>query len=995
MKPLYLSIKGFGPYLQAEIKEEDFKFLTQNRLFLISGEIGAGKTTLFDAIFYALYGESTIEGRNPTSLISHFIKNKPNLIPEIKFKFFLDGKIYQIVRRPSFRGRAENVSLWIENKLFSAKKNEIKDKIKELIGLDAKQFKKVFLIPQGEYRKILIAKGEEREALLETIFETFIFSQLEDFLKNKIKEIKELYQSLNKREEDLKKISQVSDLNELKNKIEKLENQQKDLEKKLKILNSKKENIEIEIKKIENILQLYQEISVLSQKLETFKEKEKEIQIKKGTLKKLKILKDNLIFYENFKKFQKELREIHLEKKKLLNRYLDIKKELENLETNIEHLEQYKKEIENKKQELQKLKEIEIYFKEKKELEKKLNQIISQLKNKIKNFENLQNKIKNLKNDIEKTFEEKDKFNKAIFLFKEKERIGNLLKNFEENERLIIESKKVEKNISELIRRCEDLERIKRDLEIKNHAEYLVRFLKKGEPCPVCGSCHHPNPIKAENFVEKLEKVEKELLKKKELLEKEKEKYYTLKIKRETIKKDIQNQDKEILHQKYTFIENELSKFPKMYLEKLISGVYENLDDLLENRIKNFKKQLTFLEEKETKEKEEIEKLKNEEISIKERLNIFQNLFKDFSFFEDISFKIKNLENEIKEWEDKKKSLETKVRFFRDEKIKIETKIKNLEDLLNKIFPEYRKNLSKLVSLKKEGFIKSVEDFKNFVPMLSQIEEIEREVQVFFSEFERIQKNLEEAQRSLENFSEKPLNKENLYKELELKKEEKRYIEESLGVLNKEIGSLNREILQLQEILATYEKIKEEKRFLEAEYPLLEALYNLIIGKNKKGVSFHSFVLSIFAQLILKRANFYFREFSFGRYKFIEDEVLQKKFILEVFDHYTGSKRETKTLSGGESFLATLSLALGISDVILYLYRTRPFESLFIDEGFGNLDENTLEKVINILLNLAHYSGRIIGIISHLKDLKEKFPAVIEVYKTQLSGSYLRINKKI
>ena len=176
MKPLYLSIKGFGPYLQAEIKEEDFKFLTQNRLFLISGEIGAGKTTLFDAIFYALYGESTIEGRNPTSLISHFIKNKPNLIPEIKFKFFLDGKTYQIVRRPSFRGRAENVSLWIENKLFSAKKNEIKDKIKELIGLDAKQFKKVFLIPQGEYRKILIAKGEEREALLETIFETFIFS---------------------------------------------------------------------------------------------------------------------------------------------------------------------------------------------------------------------------------------------------------------------------------------------------------------------------------------------------------------------------------------------------------------------------------------------------------------------------------------------------------------------------------------------------------------------------------------------------------------------------------------------------------------------------------------------------------------------------------------------------------------------------------------------------------------------------------------------------
>jgi exonuclease SbcC len=130
MKPLYLSIKGFGPYLKAEIKEDDFKFLTENKLFLISGEIGAGKTTIFDAIVYALYGESTIEGRNPADLISHFIKNKPDIIPEINFKFFLDGKTYQIRRCPSFKGRVENVSLWIENKLFSAKKRGNKSKNK-------------------------------------------------------------------------------------------------------------------------------------------------------------------------------------------------------------------------------------------------------------------------------------------------------------------------------------------------------------------------------------------------------------------------------------------------------------------------------------------------------------------------------------------------------------------------------------------------------------------------------------------------------------------------------------------------------------------------------------------------------------------------------------------------------------------------------------------------------------------------------------------------
>ncbi|PMP68472.1 MAG: hypothetical protein C0190_01475 [Thermodesulfobacterium geofontis] len=247
--------------------------------------------------------------------------------------------------------------------------------------------------------------------------------------------------------------------------------------------------------------------------------------------------------------------------------------------------------------------------------------------------------------------------------------------------------------------------------------------------------------------------------------------------------------------------------------------------------------------------------------------------------------------------------------------------------------------------------------------------------------------------KNWEAFTNKSLNKEILYEELEAKEKEKRSIENSLGNINKDLGSLEKEISHLKEVLVAYEEIKKEKKSIEEEYPLLEALYNLITGKNKKGISFHSFVLSLFAQLILKRANFYFKEFSFGRYKFIEDEVLQKRFILEVFDHYTGSKRETKTLSGGESFLATLSLALGTSDVILYLHRTRPFESLFIDEGLGSLDENTLEKVVNTLLNLAHHSGRIIGIISHLKELKDKFPVVIEVHKNQFSGSYIKINK--
>jgi len=997
MKPLYLSIKGFGPYLKAEIKEDDFKFLTENKLFLISGEIGAGKTTIFDAIVYALYGESTIEGRNPADLISHFIKNKPNIIPEINFKFFLDGKTYQIIRRPSFKGRAENVSLWIENKLFSAKKEEIKAKIKELIGLDAKQFKKVFLIPQGEYRKILIAKKEERENLLETIFETFLFSNLEDFLKNKIKDLKELYQSLNEREEDFKKIAQVSNFEELKNKIEELERKQKVLENKLKFYILKKEKIEKEIKEIEHILQLQREIKDLSEKFENLKSKEEEICIKKELLKKLKILKENLIFYENFEKIKIELKNNHQKKKNLAKNLYQIEKILESLEIEIKEVYQKEKEIEKKKQELQTLKELEKRFEEKEILHKNLEKVVELFQKKAKELEIIKEKINTLKRGIENTFEEKDQLNRAIILFKEKEIIIESLKAFEEYEKLIPELKTTEKKFKELKAYYENLENLKRDLEIKNSAQYLAKFLKEGEPCPVCGSIFHPHPIKTGNFIEELKRIEKELLEKKEKLEKEEKRFFSLQAKIENLEKNLKNKDKEKLNKDFENIEKELSNLPQKYFQ----NPTKNFDILseIEKKIKNLKTQLNYFENLEIKKREELENLKKEEVAIRERLNIIEELTKNYSS-QEFKSKIDYLEREIKEWENKRGELENNIRLLKEEKIKTQTQLINVEESIKKELQEYKKIIKKLISLKREGFLSSINDFKTQAFTLSKIEEIEEEISDFFNELERIKERLKEVKNNLEIYkknweplTQKTLEEEKLYSELELKKNEKRLLEEALGNLNKDIGRVEKDILHFQEILIAYEKLIKDKKSLEEEYPFLEALYNIIAGKNKKGVSFHSFVLSLFAQLILKRANLYFKEFSFGRYKFIEDEVLQKKFILEVFDHYTGSKRETKTLSGGESFLATLSLALGTSDVILYLYRTRPFESLFIDEGFGSLDENTLEKVVNTLLNLAHHSGRIIGIISHLKELKDKFPVVLEVYKNQFLGSYIKINK--
>ncbi len=993
MRPLYLSIKGFGPYLNLELSEEDFKVLIENRLFLISGETGAGKTTIFDAILYALYGEGTIEGRTPADLISHYLKNRSGIYPEIDFKFFLDGKIYRILRRPSFQGRPENVNLWIEDILFSSKKTEVKNKIKELLGLDAKQFKKVFLIPQGEYRKILLADEKERKLLLETIFETFRFSQIEEFLKNKLKDLKNKYQSLKEREKDLQKISQVSGLKELNQKILEKEKKLKNAKVLEKELLLKRKNLEEKIKNREFLIQIYQKFEDLSKKFEELKSKEEQIKNKKELLNKLKIIKEHLNYYENLKNLWKNLKDLHI-KRKVLNKSLaELSNNLILLNKKLEKLLENEKEIETKKIKLQKLKELKRQLQQKIDLEKDLKKVSIALESKIQQLKKLNEEINKIKNNLEKTQEEKDQLSKALRLIKEKDEIERFIKNFNKYENLKNQKTEVEKILANLQKEFNQLENLKKELEIKNRAESLAKFLKDGKPCPVCGSLHHPDPIKPDkNFQKKLEKIEEELLKKKNDLETVQKHFFQIKAKLDHLEEELKNLKKDELILKFKELEKELSKF-KVVLEKI--RIKKDPEGDLEEKIENFKNQLKLLEKQEEIERKNIEELKAKEANLKGQLEVIQSLLKDLKLdCEKISIYITTLEKEILEWENKKTKIEKNLQKIQQEKIKTETELKNSKEFLNQRLYEYKENLFKLCELKRSGVISSIKELKSYISLISKIPEFEEEIQIFYQELERTQKNLEEIKAELRKLTPTRLNYKKLSSELNELKNQKTEIENSLSKLHYQIGSLQSELDQLKEILNSLEEIKKEKKILEDETPLLEKIYNLIIGRNSKKISFHSFVLSIYIKFILKRANYYFKEFSFGRYKFVEDKVLHKKLSLEVFDHYTGSRREAKTLSGGESFLATLSLALGTSDVLLYLFRNKPFESLFIDEGFGSLDESTLEKVVNVLLNLAHQSGRIIGIISHLKDLREKFPVVLEVYKNQISGSYVKICKK-
>jgi len=365
------------------------------------------------------------------------------------------------------------------------------------------------------------------------------------------------------------------------------------------------------------------------------------------------------------------------------------------------------------------------------------------------------------------------------------------------------------------------------------------------------------------------------------------------------------------------------------------------------------------------------------------------------------------LKREIYEFERKRAELEREIRELEKDRASKFAKKETLQREYQQRILEYQKNLSQVLSLINEGFFKDLKELKKtyeFYKTSSYLEEIEREISAYEEETKRLTEDLERLKEELKGLLlphelEKETLKrslENSERELEDLKERRAKIEAQRVLLIESLGKKRERLNILETQRNRYLEIKKEKETLEGDYAYLERLQRLLSGSGgKKGISFHSFVISKFLHLILKRANHYLKEFTCGRYRFREEKVFTREFKLSVFDSYTGYEREVNTLSGGESFLASLSFALGAGDVLLSFSKKVPIETLLIDEGFGSLDENTLEQVIQALIQLSQKTGKIIGIISHVSDLKERFPIVLEVIKNPEKGSQIKILKNL
>lgn len=871
MKPVELRISGWGPY--KELQTIDFTRMEERGLFLITGATGAGKTTIFDAIMYALYGCMSGEVREKGSVRSDFAK--PDTPTFVELSMTHKGESYHIYRNPEYlrpRKRKgadgkeltkekEKAILTLPDGSSVEGSSEVTRKIEELLCLDYRQFKQISMIAQGEFTKLLTASSQEKTKIFRQIFDTGLYERIAQLLKERSNAIyKEVSGYRHKMDEDVELYHPLEESAEVFATL--VQGEAYDYEAVLAFLKEEKKRIGKEEKEV---LAQYQKLEeqtlVLNGKLvEAQKAAELQKSLERETERK------QLLDHRKEEMQQKEIllwkadRAGEIRQQELLCE--ESAKQIDKIKQQIRHLQE---EIGLREQQiltLQKLPEYQADFEAACELKEKLSGQEQESEHNIELCKQLEAQLKQLQ---------------ELYLRLEREELL-ARQAYEETER-----------------------RYRHNL-----AGILSSELEENRPCPVCGSLHHPAPaaVTEEHLTrEKVDQAKKAWLQKQEKTMRQHGETMAARGKAEQAKEKGCELMKTIgqLQERKEQLPGEIKVLLSKYTRKSFEG---ELNRLLQLRVERAEKQ--------------------EQIG--------------------------NLQEELQ------KGLE----LFREREEE--------RDIL----------------LTKYGFA-SREEYQGCLLSKEQIEAGKRELQDY-------EKNCRANEELLQHLKEQ-VQELVLADPVKLKEELKEALEEKRAV--QQMLSKKQESRNLTE--RTYSSLKTKLAGLKEtmeRYTLVKGLDDLANGNNKKRLVFEQYVLISCFEEILYAANLRLQTMSAGRYELrrvrgIVDARSKDNLEMEVLDYYTGKYRSVKTLSGGESFKVSLSLALGMSDVIQAQSGGIRVETMFIDEGFGTLDGESLDQACLVLQGLTE-SNRLIGLISHVPELSEKIPDQIHIHKTN-TGSYAEV----
>ncbi len=1036
MRPLKLTMQAFGPY--AEKEEINFTELKDRTMFVISGKTGSGKTTIFDGISYAIYGKASGEDRNGPELRSQFAKNET--LTEVSLEFTLRKKTYVITRSPQqerqkergegFRTIGAKAELYVRDdngiyQLLAANVREVDEKIRETMIIDSNQFRQILMIPQGEFRKLLTSESKEKEVILQRLFHTQKYKRIEEKLKEDAAELKKAVErQVEDRDQAIKQIhglfnedlksflaaESVNDtlimpllqeeimvmhaelgaiLAELKNTKEerdKLQQKLYEAEAIVKQLNlrsnlaKRKAELESEGDRFEQIdkqINLAHKAALLAQQEEICHHLKKELdsaneelaglRTKEATLANL--LKAHEEGLKNERSRETERRLVHAEINRLQNLKADIHSlsfvqlEVGNLEKNLHAKTERKIQLEKTSQKIdQMMKDLVV---EKQKIE---NEHLTFIENAHK-LEKIDAKLERIKKYAELNSRQKQ----AVVLLETKE---NHLERF--------------------LARISDANNLVQHLEEKwlhGQASILAGQLHDGVSCPVCGSLQHPDPANSAEIIpdENDLKAAKQQLSE---LENEKRKAESAFFE---AKSTVYSLNETVAEQLLT-LHKELPEINADNLSIIIESIQAERTDLANSQSELAKKQgrrSACIQELEAAEKvkeetaEQLAKLLEEmnELTIhytEKKTNLTRMIATIPEEVRSVSAFEERLQKSVEQLEKLEQQLEAAQKRYEETKgnhLSVTAKCEAVEKQAMKLAEQLKQERAAFLhKMHEQGFTTYM--LYNEAKMSErQIDVHERSLRHYREEVRSVHDRYEELVELLQNI-EQP----NIEKLTEALKE----IDSQINVLQDEYTNLLIKKKENDEITARINKINEQIKIFEERFRLIGDLSDMARGQNTSKITFERYVLATFLDDILQEANGRLRKMTSGRFELLRKTDRSKGNVqsgleLLVFDQYTGQERHVKTLSGGESFKAALALALGLSDVVQAFAGGVSLETMFIDEGFGTLDPESLDQAIEALIDIQS-SGRLVGIISHVPELKERIDARLEVTATQ-SGS--------
>lgn len=935
MKPINIKISAFGPY-----KDEvfiDFTKFYDSGIFLITGDTGSGKTTIFDAICFALFGSASGSNREKNSFRSDFAKDEVKTYVELEFSH--KDVIYKINRSPSYmrkkvRGEGYtqvtgDASISFLDTVISGDKN-VCDKCREILGIDYSQFKQISMIAQGEFLKLLYAKASERSDIFRRIFDTYIYRNISDSLKKKYLDKKREYEDKSISLDSLKDsiiFDEDKDLNIntdellelISNEISRDANVEEEKENSKREILSKIQDITNKISSAMMINDSFNSYDLSVKRLDELKKEKKDIKNNKDIININKNIYEIII--PVFQELSK-LRKVYCNKLE----QLDINNKLydEKLRDYNKTLDDYNKLDVNRKK-------------------------VEELKNRIKEYENKLPLFLEI-NNLSKTLEEK----KNIYNLLRLNELEEILDKFDKNRSIKESLKKEQDNILKL-KTIYDMSNKEYNLMynkfISCQAGIIASGLKDGCECPVCGSIEHPNKAKLDDDSVTKEDVDrtKDNLDKCQIDVDMSSNIIT------SLQKELEISNKEI----FGIDEEDI----KMQINNISNNVNNVNEDIFLYDIVSIQKDISYIEAQIENKSLMLDKDDSEE-------DIRGNILRGQEEVCELELFIKNISNDYDKILKEKVGLESLIKVLKNE-------IKELDEDIKIKDREYIDSYSKLGYRCEEEYLEVKLEKENIVKLEEKIINFDKE----FNELNSKIKTLNEFIKDKKRVDTIVLEKEKEQFNIQLSD-----IELSLKSIH---GKINNNKIVFDKIKDVYQKTKN----IEKELAILEDLSNTANGtiKGKNKLEFEQYVQASYFDDVLVSANERFSYMTDSRYLLLRrvqsNKVSDKLGLeLEVFDNYTGKRRDITTLSGGEAFKASLSLALGMSDVIQSYSGGIVVDTMFIDEGFGSLDSESLEQAMNAIMRICD-NDRLIGIISHVNELKDRIDKKIVITKSNIGSS--------